>query len=56
MRAFIVSTLLVAGLPACQSEGSRFTSAEDACSFSELDGWKAERQKGSCPARHDLSV
>lgn len=47
MRALIFSTTLVAALMACQSEPSRFTSAEDACSFSELDGWKAERQKGS---------
>ncbi len=48
MRAHhLLSVSLLATLAACQHEGPRFTSEEDACSFSELSGWKADRARGS---------
>src|SRR3970040_265528 len=71
MRANILFISLLPAAGACQSEGSgsRFTSQEDACSFTELSGWKAGRARGSLllrdgsgasialrsvPANHDL--
>jgi hypothetical protein len=36
-------TLVATG---CQQEGNRFRSEPDACSFAELSGWTAERERG----------
>ena len=46
MRVHLILVVLL-GTAACQSEGPRFTSEEDACSFTELSGWSADRAKGS---------
>ncbi len=46
MRAPIIYVLLLAAA-GCQSETTRFTSEEDACSFAELSGWSASRDRDS---------
>jgi hypothetical protein len=46
MRIIAIAIILLA-FAACQSEGPRFTSEDEGCSFSELSGWKTDRAKGS---------
>jgi hypothetical protein len=55
MRALIPFALLLLSA-ACQSEGPRFVSEPEACSFAQLSGWNADRDKGSLLLRHDESL
>jgi hypothetical protein len=54
MRTYTLCALFVL-VGACQSEGPRFTSEDDGCSFSELSGWTTARRNGSLLLRHETS-